>query len=34
VDVAFGHIFPSELLRNVGRGSPYNCVFLGVVQRF
>ena len=34
VDLAFGHIFPGEFLRNAGRGSAYNCLFLGVTQRF
>jgi hypothetical protein len=33
-DIAFGHIFPGAFLRNAGRGSPYNCFFLGVTQRF
>jgi hypothetical protein len=34
VDLAFGHIFPGEFLRNTGHGSAYNCLFLGVTQRF
>ena len=34
LDVAFGHIFPGEFLRNVGRLSSYNCLFLGATQRF
>jgi len=34
VDLAFGHIFPGEFLRNAGRRSSYNCLFLGVTQRF
>ena len=34
VDLAFGHILPGEFLRNAGRGSAYNCLFLGVTQRF
>jgi hypothetical protein len=33
-DLAFGHIFPGEFLRNAGRGSAYNCVFPGATQRF
>jgi hypothetical protein len=34
VDLAFGHIFPGEFLRGAGRGSAYNCLFLGVTHRF
>ena len=34
VDLAFGHIFPGEFLRTATRGSAYNCLFLGVTQRF
>ena len=34
VDLAFGHIFPGEFLSNAGPGSAYNCLFLGVTQRF
>ncbi len=34
VDLVVGHIFPGEFLRNAGRGSAYNCLLLGVTQRF
>lgn len=34
VDVVFGHIFPGEFLRRTGRRSAYNCLLLGVTQRF
>jgi hypothetical protein len=34
VDFAFGHIFPGEFLHKASYGSPYNCLFLGVTQRF
>jgi hypothetical protein len=34
VDLAFGHIFPGEFLQNTGHGAAYNCLFLGVTQRF
>lgn len=34
VDLALGHIFPGEFLRNAARGSGYNCLLLGVTQRF
>jgi hypothetical protein len=34
VEFAVGHIFPGEFLRQAGKGSAYNCVMLGVTQRF
>jgi Alginate export len=34
VDLAFGHIFPGEFLQKAGHGSAYNCILLGVTQRF
>ncbi len=34
IDFGFGSIFPGEYLRKTGRGTAYQCVFLGVTQRF
>jgi hypothetical protein len=34
VDLAFGHIFLGDFLRKAGRHSAYNCLFLGLTQRF
>jgi hypothetical protein len=34
VDLALGHIFPGEFLKKTAHDSAYNCLFLGVTQRF
>jgi hypothetical protein len=34
IDLAYAHVFPAEFLRNTGHRSPYNCIFLGALQRF
>ena len=34
LDLGAGHIFPGGFLRKTGRGSAYNCMFVGITQRF
>lgn len=34
VDLTFGHIFPGQFLQDTHHGSGYNCVTLGMTQRF